>query len=422
MKYALILSLILSSSFAYAQGQDNMSKAAKDVSQVDDPLTKALNESGADKKVTPASPVPAQQSNEASVNQTTKQKYDVVPSIPADAQKKISSMKKEPLKLTKEESDLLKSRMQSLKDRPDIMQDIENDNKQFKALYTPSKAQDKSNDGYILERDTSRVLIKAMSVYDSLTVKICSLKGVQIVLDEDISTTLQTILIDDKVFFDAISFDNNRGTFVKLKTPIKEGEFFESSIRMVRKSDDKSYLINLIALPCSMGSQMFPQMIYIKDKLPALNQNAKIMTPENTIIGLSQGLPRINKNVIRVRDMVASSGSDWVTFGVEIQFPNRKSNIMDADMSKYFIFMDNLQISRIPAKIEYLPIQSNYVTKARGVPTMRFEIKVHIDKNYIVNNQYLYMMFLDKDEKHYQYEKIDTIPYFISLKKRGFEI
>lgn len=404
MKIFLIISLLFGS-LAYAQ--------------VDDPLTKALEESS-NKEPQQLKYVPQEKDTPATM---TKGKYEITPSIPEDATQKTTQVeKKSPLKLTKEESELLKSRTRNLKDRPDLVADIEKDKKEFNAVYSPSKARDKTSDGYVLERDSSKVITKYISVYDAINLKICFNAGVQLVLDEDVSTALQTILLDDKIFFDSISFDNNRGAYVRLKQPVPEGMYWESSVRMVRKSDDKTYLINLIALPCPLGGYPYPKVVYIKEKFPALHRNSKVMTPENTIIGLSKGLPRVQKNIIRVRDMVASSGSEWVTFNVEVQFPNRKNKEFDKDMSKYFKFLNNLQIDQVPFKVDYLPIQSEYVTKARGVSTMRFEIKVNIDKNYILNNQYLYMMFLDEAEKHYQYVKIDVVPYFLSLKQRGFEL
>lgn len=325
-------------------------------------------------------------------------------------------------KLTKEESELLKSKFRPLKSRPDLLQEIEDEKKQLSPIYSPAPTREKNDDGFIVERDSTKIVTKRMSVTDSLNLKICFNAGVQITLDEDISTTLQTILLDDKIFFDSLPFDNNRGAYVRLKTPVPEGMYWESSIRLVRKSDDKAYLINLYALPCPVGPYPFPKIVYLKEKRLVLNKKNNIFTPEDTIIAFSEGLPRVQKNRIRVYDMVTSPGSDWAVFGVEIQFPNRKSKDFNSDLSKYFKFLDNLQINSIDSKIEYLPIQSEKSTQSRGISTMRFKITVNINKNYIINNRYLHMMFVDKEESHYQFVRIDILPYFLSLKKRGFEL
>lgn len=388
--------------------------------QADDPLTRALRESEApatsNSENPPMNQVPLKQSQ---VLESGMKKPEMKKQEPAAAQPKADSG---PMKLTKEESELLKKRFRPLKDRPDILSEIEEDKKELNPVYTPSQARNKTNDGYVIERDSTKVVTKKVSVYDSINLRICFNAGAQIVLDEDISSTLQTIILDDKIFFDAISFDNNRGTYVRLKQPVPEGMYWESSVRMVRKDDDKTYLVNLIALPCPAGAYPFPKVVYLKNKFAMISKNTKVMTPENTIIGLSNGFPRVQNSIIRVRDMVASSGSEWVTFNVEMQFPKRKSTSFDKDIESYFKFLDHLQVSQLGFKVEYLPTQSEFVTKARNVPTMRFEIKVNIDKNYIVNNQFIYLMFVDKEEKYYQYVKIDTLPYFLSLKNRGFEL
>jgi len=347
----------------------------------------------------------------------------------AKVPKKIEELKKEPvkkkeqLKITKEESDLLKVKFKSLKDRPDLVEEIEKEKAEAKSIYSPApQARDRSEDGLVVERDSSKVIFKKMSINDSLNVKMCFNAGVQIVLDDDISTTLQTALLDDKIFFDAQPFENNRGVYVRLKQPIPNGSYWESSVRLIRKSDDKSYLVNLFGLPCPTGPYPFPKVIYLKEKYSGLTQKNKILTPEDTIISLSQGLPRIKKNRIRVYDMVASSGSDWVVFGVEVQFPSRTSADFDKDLKKYWKLLDNLQVNEKKVDIEYLPIQSEKATQFRGIRTMRFKITANINKNYILNNRFLHLMYVDKEEGHYQYVRIDTLPYFLSLKKRGFEL
>lgn len=348
----------------------------------------------------------------------------VVAATPAPAKPK-ATPRPEPLKISKEESDLLKTRFRPLKDRPDLMQD-EDAAPQVSGkspIYIPSQARDKTNDGYMVDRDSTKVVKKKVSVNDALTVKICFSSGVQITLDESIRSTFQTVILDDPVFFAASTFDNNRGAFVRMKVPVPEGGYVETALRLIRKDDDKTYLINLIGLPCPAGIYPYPKTIYLQDKLDVFNNNTKVLTPEDTIISMSQGLPRIKKNRIVFYDMVTSSGSKWAVFGVEVQFPNRKSKkFTKKELENSFRILDNLQVQEIASKVEYLPIPSDKATKSRGISTMRFKVTMNIDKGYMLNNRFIYLMYIDKEEGHYQYVPVDTLPYFLSLKNRGFEL
>lgn len=287
-----------------------------------------------------------------------------------------------------------------------------------KPIYVPAPVEEIDAQGVLLERDSSKIVTKRMNNMDSVSIRMCFSSGLNIVLDADIQDEFQRIIIDDKIFFDAQEMDNRRGAYVRLKRPVPDGKHWESALRLIRKSDDKIYLINLIGLPCpSYGMTPFPKVLVIKDHVGLINGNNKVLTPEDTIISLSKGLPRIQKNRIRIYDMVASSGSNWVVFGVEVQYPNGGKSSMPK-----MVMLDNLQISQIPSKLEYLPVHSQKATDARGVSTLRFKLSVNINKNYVLKSRYLHAMFLDEEAGHYQYVRVDTLPYFLSLIRRGFEL
>ena len=284
----------------------------------------------------------------------------------------------------------------------------------------PTETQEMKHEGFIVERDSSKIVKKRMSYSDALSVKVCFSAGLSLVLDDDIKTELQQVYIDDKIFFDSVSYENHRGVFVKLKTPVPDGKMWESAIRLTRKDNDKSYLVNLIGAPCPhSGTNPFPKVVYIQDKQPGIvGRNSKIMTPEDTIIELSGGLPRRNVNKIDVYDMVARSSSDWAVFGVQIQSNNGKFN-----PENYTIRMvDNLQIIQVPSKIDYLQLQSEKASQATGISTARYKILVNVDKSYFVENRYLHLMVIDKKSGYYQYVRIDTLPYILKLRERGFDI
>lgn len=287
-----------------------------------------------------------------------------------------------------------------------------------KPIYVPAPVEEMDQEGVFMERDSSKIVVKRMNHMDSVSIRMCFSAGLNIVLDADIQDEFQRIILDDKIFFDATEMDNHRGAYVRLKRPVPEGKHWESALRLIRKSDDKIYLINLIGLPCpNYGMTPFPKVVVIKDHIGLIQANNKVLTPEDTIISLSKGLPRIQKNRIRIYDMVASSGSNWVVFGVEVQYPNGGKTTMPK-----MVILDNLQVSQIPSKLEYLPVHSQKATDARGVSTLRFKLSVNINKNYVLKSRYLHAMFLDEDAGHYQYVRVDTLPYFLSLIRRGFEL
>lgn len=320
-------------------------------------------------------------------------------------------------KISKEESEYLASLDKKSEDKKEI-----DPASKYRAYDpAPSESQETKHEGFVIERDSSKIIKKRMSYSDSLTVKMCEVSGLSVVLDDDIQTELQTALIDDKVFFNAQVFENHRGAFVVMTQPMPEGKQRESALRLVRKDNDKAYLINLIGVPCpKSGTSPYPKEIYIRDKSAGISgKSSKIMTPEDTIIELSDGLPRRNVNVVSVYDMIARSTSDWTVFGIQVKLPAGQS-FRPEDFTIKMI--DNLQVAQLPTKVDLLPIQSEKASKSLGVETARYKVIVNIDKQYMVENRYLYLMLVDKKGGYYQYMRIDTLPRINELRKRGFDI
>lgn len=321
--------------------------------------------------------------------------------------------------ISQEEEQMLKiwEKEQAQKDKKASTPSQEVKNK--RPIYVPAPVEEGDEDSVLMERDSSKIVVRRMGPQDSLNVKMCFSAGLTVTLDQDIQDEFQRIILDDKIFFDAQEMDNHRGVYVRMKRQVPEGKHWESALRLIRKSDDKTYLINLIGLPCPpTGMTPFPKAVYIKDHVGLMQSNTKALTPEDTIIAMSKGLPRIQKNRIRFYDMLASSGSNWYVFGIEVQYPNPSKKTTMPKM----IVLDNLQVSQIPSKLEYLPVHSQKATDARGVSTLRFKLTVNINKNYVLKSRYLHVMFLDEESGHYQYVRVDTLPYFLSLIRRGFEL
>lgn len=280
-------------------------------------------------------------------------------------------------------------------------------------------------EGVKIDRDSSKVMTVRLSIKDSMTLRLCFSAGLSILLDDDVDTDLQRVLIDDRIFFDAQEFENKRGVYVRLKQPIPENSTWESALHLVRKKDDKEYLINLIAVSqgspgCpKTGTVKFPKVIYIKDKSSALTANAKVLTPEDAIIEYSEGLPRLNRNNIFVYDILASAGSEYTVFGVEVTYPEVRK--LEAGKPK-FIVLDHLQVNKLNATATHLQLQSKTASEKKGQVVERYNISIEINKSYVVNRRYLHIMYVDPSYNHYQYIRLDTLKLFLSLKKRGFDI
>jgi hypothetical protein len=272
--------------------------------------------------------------------------------------------------------------------------------------------------GFVIDRDSSTIITKRVGTKDAVTIKMCVAYGVSIILDESIDTELQRVILDDKIFFDAQSFENNRGVYVKLTKPIPDGNRWDSAIRLVRKSDDKTYLVNLIGVPCPDGNVDYPRVVYLKEKSEVLAvRQSEVMTPEDMIIQASQGLPRKNLHEVKVYDMVTRPGSSSVLFGVEIQ-----GAAIEKPEKIEFAVLDSLQISKVQSKSDFMKLQSDKATELRGQASYRYKVSVSIDKDYILRNRFVHLVYINKETKHYQYVQVDVLQYFKSLKDRGFDL
>lgn len=418
----LILSLILSTTSVFAQ--------TNPPADVDPDIAQAiLDASKASSGQVAEDPIKSVVDDQAKAKEAAKKLKELgnqVPEVKQEPKPVIAKpVVKGPEVISKEEQELLKQleKKNAAKENQENTSEEEDESsslKKKKAIYIPAPVEDgKNNDGYLLERDSTRVVTKTISYNDALNVKMCFAAGLNIALDADISDELQEAILDDKIYFDSQVMENKRGVYIRLKKPVPEGKHWESAIRLVRKSDDKTYLVNLIGLPCpSVGLSTFPKVIYLKDHIGAIQANSKVLTPEDTIIAKSKGLPRIQKNRIRVYDMIMSSSSSWSVFGLEVQYPNAKSS---STMPRV-VMLDSLQVQELQSKLEYLPIHSQKATQIRGVPTLRFKLSINIAKNYVVKRRYLHLMFIDEEAGHYQYIRVDTLPYFLSLLKRNFDL
>ena len=320
--------------------------------------------------------------------------------------------------ITKEEAEMLKN----LEKKKISVEELVKKKKAKKVnkIYQPAPVvKDSLRTGYLVERDSTKIQTVKMAHDDVLNIKMCFSAAVTIGLDENFQDELQRVVIDDNAYFEAVQFENNRGVLVRLKDKVAENSHWESALRLVTKSNDKTFLINLLGVSCpKKGANPFPKVYYIKEKYGLLSPQSKVLTPEDTIIEASEGLPRKNKHGIRVYDMVASSNSNWVVFGVELQYQEVNSDEAKVAMK----MLDNFQVNQVPIKYDFLELQSQKASQFYGKPALRFKLSVNIDKDYVIKSRYVYLMVLDKTSGHYQYKMIDLLPYYTSLKRRGFNL
>lgn len=417
----ILSTLIILFSFQIASAQTDIDKAIADYKKVSTEQNKS--EKSESEKLD-------------ELNNTSKSPEASTPATPSTKptteDQKTVMVEKNVSKLTKQETEILKRRFNDLvkpvKDRPDLSTEAGNkvyDPAPLHYKKTTLQREESVRESFQLERDSQLILHQYISYKDAFNVQICFTNGLTLTFDDTVETTIQAAIADDTDYLGAIVAENKRGAYIHLKQPVPDGSYWETAVRLVRKSDDKTYLINVIARSCPKSElNPFPRVIYLKDKdnsQPVIGKKNSIQTPQDTILNKSLGFPKTNSKRIRFYDMVASSGSEWVVFGIEIQVPNGSKEIKDLSKLQ-FQFLDNFQINSIGSKVEFLPIPSESRTKYVGVSTLRFKATVNISKQYIMNDRYLHFMLVDTDEKTYQYTRIDVLPYFQSLIKRGMDL
>lgn len=105
--------------------------------------------------------------------------------------------------------------------------------------------------------------VKITAGEDSLSVGVCSNEGVQITLSEQVVTTISNVINDSPTLFTVTSMENSRGVYVTVTDKVKASGGAKSTLRLVRRDDDKTYLINLSSEDCSKTNSSFAKVISI---------------------------------------------------------------------------------------------------------------------------------------------------------------
>jgi hypothetical protein len=88
-----------------------------------------------------------------------------------------------------------------------------------------------------------------------------------------------------------------------------------------------------------------------------------------------------------------------------------------------FIVLDRLQLKVINSDVKFIPTSSVFATDSSGIPTLRFNVMVNVDKKYAIEKNFINLLIVDHDEKTYQHLKIHTKNlYFEKSSLEGYEL
>jgi len=291
--------------------------------------------------------------------------------------------------------------------------------KNSKAIYQPAPVHKKTGYvGYNIKRGSTSIIEDFMNVGDEMQVKMCIFSGTDFILEGN--QKIQRVVLDDQIFFASQTLNNNKAVHVQMIQPLLKDEgYIETSLRIYREKDDIPYIVNLVGVPCpEKGLVKFPKVVRIKERHGGINPGTRVLPPEDFIIEESYGFKPKYQTKLKVYDMVVDSDSDYVSLGVELQFPkNKKFNNGMAPAE--FKVLDALQINKMKTIVEYLPIPSKKASEKYGKPTYRFNLKVKMDKKYIMTRRYIHLMYIDEGSKTYQYFRLNSMLWMSKAKERG---
>tara|TARA_Y100000034_G_scaffold135464_2_gene207489 strand:+ start:2339 stop:3547 length:1209 start_codon:yes stop_codon:yes gene_type:complete len=347
--------------------------------------------------------------------------------IPVPVKKKVEQIKKQeqelPIKEKVEVKQVIRKKYLS-EEEMEILKEMQREKeikegKKKVPVYMPSPIQEKQlkTKNYRIERDSSRIQTVYMSPFDATDVKTCFFGGgLTIILGDSIDTQIQDAILDDNIYFSSKIFKNKKSIYIRQKKELSKGETWETALRLVREDNDKAYLINIFAEACPSGPYPYKKVIYIEDKNPAIHAQSNYYTPEDRIIAETKGLPRLQKNKVKINDMLYSAGSEWAIFSLEL-LPKGSTT-----PKPVFKVLDNLQVVKLDSVTDFLEIHSEKASKMYGQRAYRYRIKININKEYMKSHQYIYILMVDEENGHYQNIPVNTLNFYNYLKERGFKI
>lgn len=290
-----------------------------------------------------------------------------------------------------------------------------------KRTYVPTYEKKRSyNENFKILRDDKRIMTLQMNVDDVVKTTVCFNSPLRVVLGASTGDKISQAIVDDRIFSDPEVSKDERSVYVVMKQPIKkQDEVWKTGLRVIRQSDSRAYFFAIEMIACPPEEMDLPTEIVVNRKETVTKMNDQLLAPEDFITELSFGFPRKNKeNILDVYDGIVLAGSEWQVLSISVKIGNPNKTRLGADI----VFLDSLQIRELESSFKYIPISSKKVTDDTNVSTLRFTASVKVNKRYVMERNYIYMMFIDHEGKYYQYAKIPLKDLFEKKNYEGYEL
>lgn len=291
-----------------------------------------------------------------------------------------------------------------------------------KRVYVPNTTRrSRINESFALLSDDKRVVTITMSVNDVIKTQMCYNSPLRIAFDPLFEDKMGAPILDDSKVAKAQVLEDKRSVLVSMNEAaiIKADEVWRTGIRIVRASDSRAYYIQIDMIACPEGDIDFPREIIIKDK-GLKEYKDSTMLPEDFISTLTYGLPRVNnENPANVYGGLPTENANWVLLGVSIKIRNP----LRAKAKFEFIVLDNQQLEIINSDVKFIPTSSMFASDTTGIPTLRYNIMVNVNKKYAIEKDIINLLIIDHDEKTHQHLKIRLKNlYFEKGSLEGYEL
>lgn len=314
--------------------------------------------------------------------------------------------------LTKEEEDILKKIKQN-------------------QLSPISKKKDRFNKKVRVVRDDSKILRLPISVNDRVDLMICYNSPVVIKFDDSLKDEIVAVYSGNSKVYDVKKLPHNdKSVLVTLiEEPVEDGNF-AVPLWVERKSDNRSYVFNLISEKCpTQGILPYPVEIIIQQKTGVVSKNQRLHIPSDLIYLIAKDNKRDNnRNFVRANGIMMTANSSFMGLSLSVIMKGLPKGKLLKDKNAIsmkqprFVFLDSLKVRTIESDTMYLRDPSIGETNINKLPTARFNIMLRLEKKYIFERKFVYVMIVFDDENYYHIAKIPLIDLYEDLRKNGLEV
>lgn len=293
--------------------------------------------------------------------------------------------------------------------------------KSLTGFNTPIKK--KFNKNITVNRDANTVIKEFMSPNDTMEVNTCFNYPVTFVFDKTFANRVKHLKNNTpgaKVKIDKPKDMPSNGYWATIKVdnsiPVKSR--WDGGFTLFVDGYDGNlvgYNFLIKGINCKDGAE-FPQEIRISNRDFEMESDHFTLSPQDLIIQESKMYTRSNKySDVSVYNINPVASSSYQTLFVETVFLNDKKEYFEPT----FIVLDALQVQKIDTKFKYIEPSSIKFTNTfdkkygRAMPRMRWALKVKIDKKYIMEREYIYLMIVDDEDKYYQYMRVPVKKLFL---------